>query len=87
MKKVLYISYDLKEDGNYKILIDKLENKFKVRHVLKSVWTVKLPEKYSVDDVHNMLSKYVDKNDGIVVVEAIAQYFHNTIEDPHKIDP
>ena len=84
-KKTFYVSYDLRKTIDRKKLIEKLTD-LKGRRVLESVWTLQTKDECSVTELKDVLCKYIDKNAGIVVVEAKEHNFYNLDRDPHEID-
>jgi CRISPR/Cas system-associated endoribonuclease Cas2 len=83
--KVFYVSYDVREEDKVKNLRNRLI-KLKGKRVLESVWTVKLPDKYTYKNLLNNLRKYIDENTGLIVVEANNHHWINTDDEPHEID-
>lgn len=83
--KIFFVDYDLRnvrDYNDYKALTEKLEELGGVR-VLKSLWSLKMPDYYTSDDICQLLLKEIDEDDAIIVSQVInCAYTRNVINEP-----
>lgn len=73
MKKVYMVNYDLYKSGqNYTDLINEIEKSPDHARYLLSGWLVATTE--TLQQIYNRLSKWIDENDRILVIELIGNY-------------
>ncbi len=84
--KIFVVSYDLREGGekNYEGICEKLK-RLGGRHILESVWTVRLPRFITTKVLCNQLLKILDEQDGLYVAELKNHSGKALNEIPHRI--
>ena len=85
MAKVFYISYDLRgDDKNYNDLWELLK-KWKGRHILQSVWSIKAEDDVTCLSIKERLIKLIDeKEDGLIVIKSIEHSDNKLLVDSHS---
>lgn len=81
--KIFFVDYDLRKEKDYKTLIDELARLGGIR-VLKSSWSLKLPDTNTCAIVRDHLKQFMDKDDGIIVSEVIEYAYAKVDNIPHS---
>jgi hypothetical protein len=86
---VFFMSYDLRKGRDYNKLYKELE-RLKAVRVLESVWSIKIALDDDVDDYFGTVTlrahfaKYIDPDDGLVVIRADAWAGIKLDNTPHE---
>jgi len=78
-----FLTYDLRLDRDYQRLYDELEN-FNAVKVLESTWCFKRVNT-TASGLRDYFKKFVDSNDGLLVVESKAWGTFNTDGTPDNL--
>lgn len=83
--KIFVVSYDLRNERDYESICNRLTDLGAIR-VLESLWTLKLDDKYTCEDIRDNLRRYMDSDDGIYVAHINSAAWYNPDNQPHRYE-
>lgn len=81
--KIFVVSYDLRYKRDYDSICNRLNDLGAIR-VLESLWTLKLDDEYTCEDIRDDLRRYMDNDDGIYVAHISSSAWYKPDNQPHR---
>lgn len=82
--KLFFLTYDLRNNRDYKALYDEL-NKLNAVRILESTWCFKLQDTVTAETVRNHFQNYIDKDDAVIASQVNEWASFNTDGHPNQL--